>query len=466
MRPLEIILLVLPLPYLLWPLSGRMRPRWLRLLPLAALAVFALQVSVEGYRWQMLPAYLLTAVLALHALYRLWRPARPDGRHLWGAAGGLLGTLMLALAAFLPWLLPVPVLPGSDGPYAVGTRSFLLVDNGRAELYGDTAGQPRRIMAQIWYPTDDTRGLREAPYIDGLNVLGPVLAADLGFPTFFLSHIRHAHTRSYLDAPFHPTVAGAPLLIFSHGLGGFRSQNTTLMRDLASHGYVVVAADHTYGNAGTVFPDGSVALYSPAVLDREGDPPRTSNTLVGVWADDIALLLDEVARWNGTADHWLHGRVDATAVGVFGHSTGGGAAFEFCGRDARCLALLGLDPWVVPVSDDLVTSGLAQPRLVLKAPLWEFDDAPENEARLRILLPPDTPDRYLFTVAGTAHRDFSDQPLLSPLTPVLGLSGPIDSAYSQRLQSAFVRAFFDRYLRGDDGRLLDDPERFPEVQAN
>lgn len=465
MRPLEILLLVLPLPYLLWPLFARVRPRWLQMLPFAGLVVLGVHVLLEGYRWQMLPAYLLTAVLAVRALYRLLRPAPPGGRRIWGVLGGLLGTLCLAFAAFLPWLLPVPVLPVSDGPYAVGTRSFMLVDDGRAELYGETAGQPRRFMAQIWYPTDDTRGLQEARYIDGLDVLGPVLAADLGFPAYFLDHIRYAHTRSYLDAPFHPAVLDAPLIAFSHGLGGFRSQNTTLVRDLASHGYVVVAADHTYGNAGTLFPDGSTALYSRTVLDRQGNPPRTSTTLVGVWADDIARLLDEVTRWNAKTGHWLNGRVDPTTVGLFGHSTGGGAAFEFCGRDARCQAIAGLDPWVVPVSDELVEAGFAQPLLVLKAPVWDFDDAPANEARLQALFPSGSADRYLFTVAGTAHRDFSDQPLLSPLTPALGLSGPINSAYSQRLQSAFVRAFFDRYLRGSDGSLLDNPAPFPEAQA-
>lgn len=466
MRPLEIVLLVLPLPYLLWPLFARSRPRWLRLLPFAGLVVLGAHVLFEGYRWQMLPAYLLTAVLALHALYRLWRPAPVDGRRIWGVLGSLLGTLFLAFAAFLPWLLPVPVLPGASGPYAVGTRSFMLVDDGRTELYGETAGQPRRFMAQIWYPTDDTRDLQEAPYIDGLEVLGPVLAADLGFPAFFLDHIRYAHTRSYQDAPFHPAVSDAPLIVFSHGLGGFRSQNTTLVRDLASQGYVVVAADHTYGNAGTVFPDGSTALYSRTVLDRQGNPPRTSNRLVGVWADDIARLLDEIARWNTETGHWLNGRVDPNTVGVMGHSTGGGAAFEFCGRDPRCGAIAGLDPWVVPLSDDLVTAGFSQPLLVLKAPVWDFEDAAENEARLQALFPPGAPDRYLFAIAGTAHRDFSDQPLLSPLTPALGLSGSIDSAYSQKLQSAFVSAFFDRALRGGDGSLLDDPTPYPEALAN
>lgn len=463
MRTLELILLLLPIPYLLWPLVARSRPRWLQLLPFAAVALLALHLIIEGYRWQMVPAYLLTAVIFLHALFRQLRPPRPDGRRIWGIVGGILGVLFLGVAAFLPWLLPVPNLPTDAGPYAVGTRSVELVDADRPEGYGDTAGQPRRIMAQLWYPTADTSG-QQAPYVEGWEAIGPALAADLGFPAYFLDHVALAQTDTLLDADFAPDVVDAPVVVFSHGLGGFRSQNTTLVHDLASRGYVVLAADHTYANAGTVFPDGTTTGYSPTVLDEQGDPPRTSNALVQFWADDIALMLDQIAAWNDESGHWLNGRVNPTTAGIFGHSTGGGTTFEFCGRDDRCAAALGLDPWVEPVSDALVEAGLTQPLLVLKAPQWGFDDASENDARLRVMLPPDTPGRYLLTVANTAHRDFSDQPLLSPLTAQLGLSGTIDSEYSIRLQSAYVRAFFDRYLRGEGGELLDESPPYPEVQ--
>lgn len=35
-----------------------------------------------------------------------------------------------------------------------------------------------------------------------------------------------------------------PIVIYSHGLGGMCSDNSTLCCDLASHGYVAAAVDH------------------------------------------------------------------------------------------------------------------------------------------------------------------------------------------------------------------------------
>ena len=48
---------------------------------------------------------------------------------------------------------------------------------------------------------------------------------------------------------------------------------------------------------------------------------------------------------------WLR---DLTLVGVYGHSTGGGATIQFCGVDARCSAGLTQDPFMTPVSQEVL----------------------------------------------------------------------------------------------------------------
>ncbi|MCB9006502.1 MAG: hypothetical protein H6656_03860 [Ardenticatenaceae bacterium] len=75
--------------------------------------------------------------------------------------------------------------------------------------------------------------------------------------------------------------------------------------------------------------------------------------MVQVWAGDIAFLLDEMAEWNQETGHLLNGRFNLNRVGVFGHSTGGGAMMEFCLQDGRCQAGVGLDSWLLPVSSHL-----------------------------------------------------------------------------------------------------------------
>ena len=53
---------------------------------------------------------------------------------------------------------------------------------------------------------------------------------------------------------------------FSHGWNGFAAQNSAQMVELASHGYVVAALQHTYGAMVTVFPDAGYKYLSDRAL--------------------------------------------------------------------------------------------------------------------------------------------------------------------------------------------------------
>ena len=64
MRFFEIILLVAitVLPFVWKPLAMRVAPKFIIL---GLLSAVVLQLVVEGYRWQMLPAYILAVILAI-----------------------------------------------------------------------------------------------------------------------------------------------------------------------------------------------------------------------------------------------------------------------------------------------------------------------------------------------------------------------------------------------------------------
>lgn len=57
----------------------------------------------------------------------------------------------------------------------------------------------------------------------------------------------------------------------------------------------------------------------------------------------------------------------------------------------------------------------------------------------------------MISFAGTAHYDFSDLPLLSPLAPRLGLKGPITNDD--------LLSFFDITLKGLPTGLFEEPNR-------
>ena len=139
MRPLEILLPIVLAIYTLWPLfSAAPRPPAVGVLPAFALVIVVTHGRIEGLRWQMYPLYAFTVILFLMSLPAYLRARgegaiqpRPTGRAL---AGLLLALALLAISTTLPALLPVPSIPAPTGIYAVGTTTYVLVDESRREI--------------------------------------------------------------------------------------------------------------------------------------------------------------------------------------------------------------------------------------------------------------------------------------------------------------------------------------------
>jgi hypothetical protein len=74
-------------------------------------------------------------------------------------------------------------------------------------------------------------------------------------------------------------------------------------------------------------------------------------------------------------------------------------------------------------------------------------------------------DGYHVEVPGLFHVDFTDAPLLSPITRQLGMNGTIDAQRAHDIINAYSLAFFDKHLRGESPPLLDGPSNsFPEAR--
>ena len=152
MRPLEILIPILLSVFLFWQ---QPRPAVIRFVPALAIVLTLIHFWIEGYRWQMLPIYVLTAILGLITLTRL--DIKPLASYL---TFGLL-----AVSTALPLLLPVPVIPTPSGPYPIGTRIYELTDTSRKELYSGK-DEARRIMIQVWYPSEAGTSSEQARWMD------------------------------------------------------------------------------------------------------------------------------------------------------------------------------------------------------------------------------------------------------------------------------------------------------------
>jgi predicted dienelactone hydrolase len=456
MRTFEILTLLFATLSLL-PFIVR-RPR-LRTISLGALLAMLLHLFLEGYRWQMLPAYLLVIILVLLTLRTLSArsPALPRTMRLFAVP---LGIIWLVGAAALPALLPVPQPLPPTGPYGVGSRIYHLVDQERPEPYSDVVDH-RELMVQIWYPGEIDADSVRAPFIDRIDVAGPAIANRLNLPSFLLNHLNLVRTHAYLEAPIVPD-GPYPLLIFSHGLAGIRAQNTSLMQHLASHGYVVAAIDHPYANVITVYPDDRIAFYNKdAVMPSSEDLVTSGTRLVAVWEQDIAFVFRHIEQWSQQNGHPLYAQVATERVGLLGHSTGAGAAVQTCASLDHCQAALALDGWIQVVSEAVRNDPYAPALMLLSAPDWLGTQNREEGMRLYSRR---QNEGYALTVAGAVHFDFTDIPLMSPVTPLLNLSGDIDGPRMVRIIDDYTLAFFDHTLKEQPAPLLQGPTgAYPEV---
>jgi predicted dienelactone hydrolase len=467
MRPFEKVLIALLLiTFLANMLLEAALAGWLNFSLLNLLALMlVLHLAVERSRWQMGPLYLL-ALLTL--VFMAGRSANPAlGTSPWVSAAGLG---LLALFSLPPLLIPVPLPPKPSGPNAVGTLTFEWVDETRPEIYDPNPGARRRIMVQAWYPAERPAGRsRLAPYFDhpaertGREILSRRL------PAFLFRYLDLGRTHSYPEAPVTKAPGAFPVLVFSHGWRGYRSQNNFQVEELASRGYVVFSADHTYGATATIFPDGTVIYLKPDALPAnvsEGEYDRAARLLGQTWVGDIRFILDQAARiQSGQIQAPFSGKLDLERVGVLGHSTGGGAAVEACWLDQRCKAGLAMDAWLIPYDRQIPNEGLRQPFLFMQSENWPI---PRNAPLAAALFANMQACAYRLTIRGARHPDFAELPLLTPLLSLTGFRGRIGARQQMRIVNAYTLAFFDHFLKGQpvSPPLLEGPmaaAEFPQV---
>ncbi len=465
MRPLEVVLILLPVLILALGVGARSPNKTRARVGLAILTLLAIviQLIFEGYRWQMLPAYLIGADVALTTAMLARRPFAPP--RIVQILGRSIAVLGLLVSGFLGWAFPVPDLPAPSGASKIGTSVVYLKDENREEIYTDLAGDRREIMAQIWYPAAPAADARPMRWLTNAAVIGPAIADWVNLPDFLFDHVNLINSNSYLDAPI--SSAGVyPVLLYSHGWGGFRQINQNQIEQLVSLGYVVVAVDHTFGAMVTEMPDGRVLMNKRAILPPSSSPDSADRfaRLVNVYAQDLRFTLDQLERANageGPFGKRFAARLDLGRVGLFGHSTGGAAVIQACGQDPRCKAVVGQDPVTTGVDATITSRGLVQPSLSFFSE--DYLDSPSDK-RTVSMLQAGKSDGYRISIPTAAHYDFVLTPFFSPLAAAIGLKGPIPSDRVVGLIDAYQDAFFDQYLRGTPSALMTGESRpYPEA---
>ncbi|MEP7288204.1 MAG: carboxylic ester hydrolase [Chloroflexota bacterium] len=495
MRPLEILLsLANLLTFCILVILQRHTIQWRGYLALIAVLIAGVQVLAEGPRWQMIPAYALTGVFLLVGLLQNFAPVGGilqqilNNRFAIGLSVGV-GILGLAVSIALPTVLPVFRFPRPNGSYQIGTVTYHWVDTSRHEIFSADSNAYRELRMQVWYPAKGDTSSPRAPYMQDADSVAPVLARLFHLPEFAFRHFKYVTTNATSSIPMTTDKSIYPVLIFLTGLNGFRQSNTFQIEELVSHGYIVAALDQPYASALVVFPDGHQLTgltrdqmqpfiqqsLSPAEKAPMLNGQALKNGIIPYFAQDVSFTLDQLTALDKTDPNGiLAGRLDLQHVGTFGISLGAMVASEACHMDPRLQACLMMD---AAMPADVVQAGLQQPSLWItrdadmmrlerqRSGGWSEADITQTLTTMRAVFEKSLPgEGYYVQVPGMFHVNFTDAPYFSPLTPQLGIAGPIDAQRGFDIVNAYSVAFFDQHLEGRPAALLDGlSKHYPEV---
>src|SRR5262245_8719553 len=329
-------------------------------------------------------------------------------------------------ATNLPALFSSPT-----GPYAVGTFDRVLTDPSRHNRYGISTNS--LFMATFWYPAQRKTGVLPEPMLD------PGVA-----PYWYLNLVSGAsvplasrfYLQAYRDCPLATNRATYPVLIHSSGGLSMRKDNSLLAIELASHGYIVVSAEHA-DNCAMRMPDGRIVLgngvnFGDSVFAYESRK------------QDLSVVLAELETMNRSDPMFAH-HLALEKLGAFGWSSGGVASAQLCLEDDRVKAAVLLDPGLISFVPNLVNLGIRRPFIVITGSLADGRDL-FNRA---------TGTAYSLNITGSSHLNLSDLPLYS---------GSTSARRAAQIIQAYSLSFFNKHLLDNDDHLLDGPSPlYPEV---
>jgi len=379
-------------------------------------------------------------------------------------------------------------LPKPTGPYAVGSRFFYLTDTDRPDLISPDSQDYRANSLQVWYPSEPGPAdplilLNDKKLIEGYvqeGALDPAILTEWAMePTHSFLKARPAKT----ETPF-------PVILYSSS--GVMNANTFLSEELASHGYVVFSIGHPYwcefyfdGEGKSAPLDKNNEYYKqlwkeegswqvlkikkeitlakvledrPALYEKLNRAMPTEASDLRLWGEDIGFVIDELKEMNSEFG-FFNGALDVNRIGLMGYSKGGAAAGQYClTADDRCKAGINLGGFMF---SDIVEKNLKKPFLIMThIEPW----APNGFPIGQLFFERAESSAYMVAIRDALHGNFCDMTLAKKYFKLEGIIGPIEGEKFLKIMEYYVRAFFDKYVKGVPGAVIEDVSAtYPQV---
>lgn len=363
--------------------------------------------------------------------------------------------MTLALVLATPGSARAPSIPAADAPQLAARGPSAV---GLTQTTVTVPGTQRTLAIMVWYPA----------------------AANAGSPATYRRHLVPADgpplditTEGIAVADARAAPGRVPLVVLSHGFGGWAGGMTYLAENLASKGYVVAAIDHADGQGGSGGADGRRRVAG-SIINRA----RDQQAVVGALSVRAADAKDPIGA-----------HIDAANIAVIGYSMGGfgvlataGAPYDPAGGAVAPLggrlddqtsrtpvaglkAIVAIAPWGGQPPYRAWTAagltGITVPSLFIAG---NRDDVSIYDDGIRWLYAHATAsNRWLLTYREARHNVGGNPPPPETLArPDLAESFGEPVWRSERITAInqhFITAFLDRFLKRDaaHGAFLDVP---------
>ncbi len=344
---------------------------------------------------------------------------------------------------------------GRIGSFAIGTieKDYTLPNRARISAMGAVTGslpvEDRRLKVRIWYPATVDASAARARYSHSFK--GP------GQPAFeiVMQGVAVANVPALSAKKF-------PLVLMSHGFGGWNTQFSNLGETIASHGYIVASIDH--GDTAITSKSDFLLSFGNVLLNRAQDQRQV-----------LTRLLSEATPLN----------IDADKIAMLGYSMGGYGALATAGASydpasvtiarlpaaaqkivttdapdiaAKIDALIILAPWGGQPDSRVWTaqslSRITAPTLVVggdhddivnftQGVSWIFDQLSGA-------------DRHLLVFRDARHNIVGNPVPFTPQTAFPVIEFMNEPVWRQdrinMINQHFIRAFLDLHLKGDTAK--------------
>ncbi len=340
--------------------------------------------------------------------------------------------------------VPPISLPTPTGLYAIGTSLYHFIDTARQDLHSENPHEKRELLIQMWYPAIPSNEPKKnyASFAE-IKLFKEILSYRCGIPIEQFNYLDSLKTHSVLNAI--PVCGNFPIIIFSTALGQPVFSYTSLLEELASHGYIVVGINHTYVSGITLFPNGrriDMADFKK-LIERwhKKDEQEVFDAEQDIGVADVNFVIEKLKQLNNNAQWSLHNHLDFGHVGIFGHSFGGTIAVQACRINKQFIAGINIDGKLHGPESE---KGFATPFMFIRGQRKQQ----EQNLPIQRLWHHMTGPSFYIEIANAYHASFSDYfLLLSNTSCTKEVTPKLNPLRGITITRALLVDFFNRYLK-------------------